>query len=235
MKRRIALFLALLLTFTLTTNVAAQDYFFSLDKEVVNVYWNADGTMSLDYLLTFTNQPGGHAIEYVDMGMPNGNFDIGTVNADVNGNRVSVSESDYEGKGSGFAVVLGSSSIQPGRSGTVRVLVGKISGVLHKDSDDHNYASGVFAPNYFGGQYVTGNTDLTVTFRLPPGVKSEEPRWHSAPPGFPSQPATAFDNDGRVTYTWRNPNASADTEYQFGASFPKSYVPAESIVTVQLP
>jgi hypothetical protein len=38
-----------------------------------------------------------------------------------------------------------------------------------------------------------------------------------------------------VTYTWRNPNADAATQYQFGASFPKSYVPAGSIVTVQLP
>ena len=24
-------------------------YYFSLDKQVVNVYWNSDGTMSLDY------------------------------------------------------------------------------------------------------------------------------------------------------------------------------------------
>jgi hypothetical protein len=114
-------------------------------------------------------------------------------------------------------------------------LVGKVSSVLHKDSDDENYASGVFAPNYFGSQYVTGNTDLTVTFHLPPGVKSDEPRWHSAAAGFPSEPETAVDNKGLITYTWRNPNASADTEYQFGASFPKSYVPADSIVTVQLP
>jgi hypothetical protein len=238
-KRLLTIAFILVLTLSIALSSAspalAQDYFFSLDKETVDVYWNADGTMSLDYLMTFANQPGGHAIEYIDMGMPNRNFDIGTVNADVNGQRVSVSESDYEGKGSGFAVVLGSSSIQPGRSGTVRVLVGKISSVLHKDSDDENYASGVFAPNYFGSQYVTGNTDITVTFHLPPGVKSEEPRWHSAPSGFPSQPATAFDTNGRVTYTWRNPNASADTEYQFGASFPKSYVPADSIVTVQLP
>jgi len=235
MKRRIALLLALLLAFSLPITAFAQDYFFSLDKEVVDVYWNADGTMSLEYLLTFTNQPGGHAIEYVDMGMPNGNFDIGTVNADVNGQRVSVSESDYEGNGSGFAVVLGPNSIQPGRTGTVRVLVGVVSGVIYKDSDDENYASGVFAPNYFGSQYVTGTTDLTVTFHLPPGVKSEEPRWHSAPSGFPSEPETAIDTQGRVTYTWHNPNASADSEYQFGASFPKSYVPADSIVTVQLP
>ena len=41
-----------ILTFSFTTSALAQDYYFSLDKEVVNVYWNADGTMALDYLLT---------------------------------------------------------------------------------------------------------------------------------------------------------------------------------------
>src|SRR3972149_3144827 len=114
MKRRIALFLALLLAFSLTTSVSAQDYYFSLDKEVVNVYWNSDGTMALDYLLAFTNQPGAHAIDFVDMGMPNGSFDMNTVRADLGGANVRVSESDYQGDGSGFAVDLGSSAIQPG-------------------------------------------------------------------------------------------------------------------------
>jgi hypothetical protein len=234
-KRLLMMVVVILFALSITTTAFAQDYYFSLDKEVVNVYWNADGTMALDYVLTFTNQPSGHSIEYVDMGMPNGNFDMSTATADVNGNQVSVSESDYQASGSGFAVVLGSESIPPGGRGTVHVSVGRVSRVLFKDDNDENYASGVFAPVYFGSQYVTGNTDLSVTFHLPPGVKPEEPRWHSAPSGFPSEPQAALDSNGRVTYTWRNPNADASTEYQFGASFPKSYVPAESIVTVQLP
>ena len=62
-------------------------------------------------------------------------------------------------------------TIQPGSSGTVHVLVGRITGVLYTDSQDNTYASGDFAPTYFGSQYVSGNTDLTVTFHLPPGVK----------------------------------------------------------------
>ena len=81
MKKRIAIFLALLLTFTLTTNALAQDYYFSLDREVVDVYWNSDGTMSLDYLLTFTTQPNGHIIDFVDVGMPNSNFDFNSIQA----------------------------------------------------------------------------------------------------------------------------------------------------------
>ena len=63
MKRRLlATTLIIILALSLPVTVFAQDYYFSLDKEVVDVYWNSDGTMSLEYLLTFTTQPGGHAI-----------------------------------------------------------------------------------------------------------------------------------------------------------------------------
>jgi hypothetical protein len=78
---------------------------------------------------------------------------------------------------------------------------------------------------------VVGNTDLSVTFHLPPGVKPEEPRWHNAPGGFLSEPQTGLDSEGRVTYTWSNAAASGSQQYTFGASFPKSYVPASAIVT----
>ena len=231
MKRRLALLFALILAFASTINAAAQSYYFSLDKEVVNVYWNSDGTQALDYQLTFTNGPQAHAIDFVDMGMPNGNFDAKNATADVNGDPVSVSKSDYQGNGTGFAVALGSMAIQPGQSGTVHVVVPRVGQVLYKDDKDANYASGVFVPTYFGSQYVSGNTDLTVTFHLPPGVKTTEPRWHSSPSGFPSEPQAALDAQGRVTYTWNNPSASGSTQYTFGASFPKSYIPAGAIVT----
>ena len=231
MKRRIAILLALLLTFSLTFTVYAQDYYFSLDKEVVDVYWNSDGTMSLDYLLTFTNQPSGHSIEFVDVGMPNGNFDYNSIQASINGNQLSVS-SDFQGEGGdGFAVEMGQYAIPPGQTGTVRVYVGRVSNVLYKDDNDAEYASAAFAPLYFLSSVVTGSTDITVTYHLPPGVQANEPRWHSAPSGFPSEPQTGFDADGRITYTWRNTNASPSTQYFFGASFPKSYVPSDSIVT----
>jgi hypothetical protein len=231
MKRRLLVtILIILIALSITTNALAQDYYFHLDKEVVNAYWNTDGTLSLDYLLAFTNQLSGHSIEYVDMGMPTSNFSMSTAKAEVNGQAVSVSKSDYQGSGSGFAVVLGANAIQPGQSGTVHVYVGRVSDVLYKDDNDSNYVSAVFEPNYFGSQYVTGNTDLTVTFHLPPGLQENDPRWHNAPSGFPSQPQAGFDQNNRVTYTWNNPNANAAHEYQFGASFPKSVVPNAVIV-----
>ncbi|NWG07597.1 MAG: hypothetical protein HXY35_13025 [Chloroflexi bacterium] len=234
-KRLLTIILVLILTFSVTTSVFAQDYYFSLDKEVVNVYWNSDGTQALDYLLTFTNQPSGHAIEFVDVGMPNGNFDFNSIQATINGNPLSIS-SDFQGIGGyGFAVEMGPYAIPPGETGTVHVSVGRVSGVLYKDYEDENYVSAVFAPLYYQSSVVTGSTDITVIYHLPPSVQPEEPRWHSAPSGFPSEPETALDAEGRVTYTWRNPNAAPDVSYKFGASFPKSNVPADSIVTVQLP
>jgi len=221
----------LLLLFLAPASVLAQEYFFSVPQETVNLYWNADGTLSIEYLWVFENQPGAHPIDFVDVGMPNSNFEIIEVTAEVNQQPVPVLLSEYQGSGSGFAIALGEQAIQPGQRGSVHVFVPGIRGVLYPDSQDKQYASAVFVPTWFGSQYVSGNTDLTVTFHLPPGVKPEEPRWHAAPSGFPAEPQTGIDDLGRVTYTWRNPQASAAGQYQFGASFPRSYVPAESIIT----
>jgi len=231
MKRRLlTILLVALFALSMPLSALAQDYYFSLDKMTVDVYWNADGTSSLDYYLTFTNQPGGHPIEFVDVGMPNSNFDFNSIYASSNGRELSLSR-DFQGSGgSGFAVEMGSETIPPGRTGTVRVYVGRVNKVLYNDDEDEKYASAVFAPLYFLSNVITGSTDITVTYHLPPGVQPEEPRWHAAPSGFPSEPTTGFDGDDRIIYTWHNPNANGSQQYKFGASFPKSYVPADSIV-----
>ena len=70
---------------------------------------------------------------------------------------------------------------------------------------------------------------MQVTFHLPPGVQPAEPRWHEAPKGFPTEPQTGIDEQGRITYTWTNANASGSSQYLFGASFPTQYVPAGAI------
>ena len=254
-KRLLAIAFVLLLAVSLVSPALAQgDYYFAVEKEVVHVYWNADGTMSIDYTWVFNNQPGAHVIDFVDVGMPNRYFDTtppaptmaspvggvaepilaGTQDgtyAEVNGQRVSIS-SDYQGLGSyGFSVDLGAYAIQPGQRGTVHVYVGRIENMLYPDDEDEAYASAVFIPTYFGSQYVAGTTDIMVTYHLPPGIGTEEPRWHSAPSGFPSEPQGGIDEYGRITYTWNSPNANMYSQYKFGASFPRTYVPADAIYT----
>ena len=231
LKRFLIPLFVVILAFAVVVNASAQDlpYYFQVNKEVAHVYWNSDGSQSLDYIWTFTNQANSHPIDFVDVGMPNYNFDTGSVTADVDGTPVSISSSDYQGNDSGFAIVMGNKTIPAGGTATVHVYVSKITGVLYPDDNNEAYASATFAPTYFGSQYVTGATDFTMTFHLPPNMNEQEPRWHEAPSGFPSEPQAGYDSNNRVTYTWYSPTANASEHYLFGSSFPRSYVPAESI------
>ncbi len=231
-KRLFSFLLVLILAFGLTPGVAAQNYSFTLEREVVDVFINADGTLSLQYAFTFANAPGASPIDFVDVGLPNGSYDYSTIEADVDGSPVSIS-SDYQGNGShGVAVDLGSRAIQPGQRGTVNVTVGRIERMLFPDDNDENYASMNFSPTWFGSQFVQGNTNIIARIHLPPGVQPEEPRYHLAKGDWPceKEPKAALSAEGRIVYTWQCGQANGHTQYTFGASFPAQYVP-EGVIT----
>jgi hypothetical protein len=229
--RLIASMLLIVMLFLFTSNVAAQSYAFNVSQEVVDAYWNSDGTLDLDYTFTFVNDSGGHVIDFVDVGMPNGNYDLGNVTADAGGDALNVS-SDFQGDGPyGFAVDMGSHAIQPGATGSVHVNVKGISGVLNKDpSQGEAYASADFSPAYWTNAH--GNTEMDVYFHFPAEVTTDQPRWHSTQGGWPCDdlPLTGTDDQNRPAYAWKCATAKASTRYTFGASFPMSIVPANTVV-----
>jgi len=226
-----AILISLLLVYS--APVFGQSYSFTVDQETAEVYWESDGSARILYMLVFTNDASGPPIEFVDIGTPSNNYDLGTMSATINNRPIShIADSEYIS--TGIELGLGTDSIQPGQQGTVVVDLGPISGLLYKDSQEDDYASANFAPNYFGKDLTHGSTDLTVIFHLPPGVQPDEPRWHASPGGWPSEPEAYLDAEGQVVYKWYNPSANAYTEYQFGASFPLEYVPAESIQSTSL-
>lgn len=221
------LFLIFLVLFP--TVVLAQTYSFSLDQEIVNVFWIEDGTLAIDYLFTFSNDSFASPIDYVDVGIPNANYNLQDIKADINGRTLKdIAQSPYVKPGA--AVGLGANAIQPGKTGVVHVNIAKVNRVLRTDSQDKDYASAVFSPTWFGSDYTHGTTDITVIYHFPMGVTPDEPHWHAAPAGWQTQPITGYDDQGRIIYTWRNNNASPSIQYTFGASFPKKYVPASAIV-----
>jgi hypothetical protein len=231
MTKRIIVLVALVLLLAAIPGMAfAQTYLFSLDKEVVNVYWNEDGSLSIDYRMTFTNDPSASPIDYVDIGMPDGSYSLSAMQAEVDGKPIS--DIQYSPYVAGVALGLGSEAILPGQSGEVRFAAGEIFPKIYEDSKDTGYASLKFSPNWFGSEYVQGNTDLTVTLHLPPGIQAEEPRYH-IPENWngAADPITGLDEEGRVVYTWNDPQANGYTQYVFGASIPKTYVPAGRIIT----
>ncbi len=231
-QRFIVWILTFALMFGLNSSVSAQaNYSFQLTKEIVQIYLNKDGSIALDYLFSFENDPDAKPIDFIDLGLPNSDYDFASITADVGGNRVNVT-TDYQGSGTGVAIDLGKNLIR--QSGTVHAGVGRITNMFFVDSDDQNYASSEFSPTYFGSEFVHGNTDLTVVIHLPPGVQSNEPKYHPARDGWPGavEPSTGFDAEGRITYTWNSSGANGSSQYTFGASFPKKYIPESAIVTV---
>jgi hypothetical protein len=222
---RVAIFAVLLALLCVPLRAYAQDWSFALDQEVVDVWINQDGSISLEYWFTFTCNAGAHPIDAVDVGLPNGDYKISGMQGDVDGKPIDRIDSDYQGKGAyGVAVWLGAQTIDPGKTGTVHVFVDRVGSMVYADSKDTGYASTEFSPTWFGSE-AHGTTDLTVRFHLPEGVKPEEPRWHASPSGWPQdQPDTGLDKVGRVLYTWYNPAAAPDRQYTFGASFPRQYV-----------
>ena len=232
MKKKFILSIVLLMLIIILSSsiVFAQTYYFQVLSETVNVYWEEDGTVSLRYEYIFKNDSSASPIDYVDIGFPNANYSLSNVSATIDGNRISeIEKSPYVTYG--VALGLGGNSIPAGQMGTVEMTVTGIRDVLYEDNHDSDYASAVFAPNYFGDEYVYGTTDITVYYHFPPGLNSEEPRYHASPSDFNEPPEAMFDSDGRIVYTWRNKNGSASSYYLFGSSFPKNYVPSGTIAT----
>lgn len=230
--RILILWLAIALLLLSPGEALAQNYLFSLDQLTIHVYWQEDGSASLAYEFIFTDNPSASPIDYVDVGLPNNNFDVSTIEADVDGQPISdISRGGYQGSGTGVALGLGANAIRPGRTGRVHMYVGRIENVVYKDSEDANYVSAVFGTPWFGSEFLTGSTDMMVIFHLPPGIQPEEPRWHAAPDGWPAEPQTGLDEEGRVMYTWANPDARGYIQYEFGASFPSKYIPATAVTS----
>ena len=225
-QRLLAPLLILLLMLALPASVSAQTYFFSVPQEVVHVYLQNDGTLTLDYTITFQNAPKVDPIDAVDIGLPTDSYWQTTVTAEIDGQPIPesyIEPSPYVTYG--LAVNLGEYAIPPGQSGTLHVRIENVTADYYPDTTDPNDASFQFSPSWFGAEFVKGRTDLSVSFHLPPGVGPNEARWHNLNTSdFPSEPETALDEEKRVTYTWHSPSASAAQQYIFGMSLPRQYV-----------
>jgi hypothetical protein len=233
--RWFSLLLTILLLSINITPVLAQDYLFQVPAATVDITINPDGTATLDYVYQFKNAPGAHAIDYVDLGLPNSNYSLSNVTANVNGTHITdIQDSPYVTPG--IALGLGSNSIPAGGSGTVTIHISNVEKMLFVGSakETEAYASFNFQPNSFDPKYVSGATALTVSLHLPPGLKTTEPRYlpPSNWPGSPD-PVSTTDSEGRVVYQWSATNASSGSSYKFGAFFPARLVPASAISIAQ--
>ena len=135
------IFVFLFLSLT-ASPVLAQDYAFQVPTATVDLFINADGTASIEYVYQFQNSSGGHIIDYVDLGMPNSNYNLSNVSANVNGIPINDFE-DSEYVKPGIAVGLGFNSIPSGKSGKVTIRIDGVRKMLFTASSQESepYAS----------------------------------------------------------------------------------------------
>lgn len=233
----ILLWLVYLLGFQ-TPIAAGQSYAFEVPRQEVDLYVNPDGTITLYYEIEFRNQPGASPIDIVDIGLPNENYHLSNIKAEIDGFPLTdIEPSPYVQPG--IAITLGSRAISPGATGTLKVTIANIEGAIGKSTLELSepYASIVFSPSWFDKAFVRGKTDYSITIILPPGLTTEEPRYHKPSSNWPgsNEPYTNLDAQGQVYYTWRSTEANAYTQYIFGASFPARLVPAAAIIATEVP
>ncbi len=209
---------AVLATLTLGAPVWSQDYLFSVPEMLLDVTVNPDSSIGMEYTIQFTCSPAGHAIEYVDVGLPDRDYDIGNMSAWV----IAADGQRYECSGIGKSpevsigveVPMGAGTIQPGRSGTFHFTC-TMPDRVYQDTTNKDLASLRITPTWFGSQYVEGTTELGIAIYLPKDIKPEEVLHQG----------TAFTgkatSDTHTIVTWLMPGVTIDQEHMVGVSFPK--------------
>ena len=234
-KRFVAVLTSLAILLSFASPALAQDYFFEVPEQEIDVYLEADGSITIEYYYLFQNGSGAHIIDFVDIGMPgNSQYSLSDITATVDNQPISdIQESPYV---DGVALGLGGNAIPAGASGIVYMRAENVRNQFYFASTDteDDYASMRFQPNYFESDFVGGNSAMTVNIHLPPGVTEDEPRWFT-PTRWPGDetPAAGFDDQGRIIYQWSDNSASASDRYEFGVAFPANYIPTDTINTEQ--
>jgi hypothetical protein len=222
MKHAIAIAIAAILL--PSAMAAGQDYKFEVNRNVSWLKVDSAGQADLFYELTFTCATGAHDIDIVDIGMPNGSYELGTSRARVGGTELSDFRVSEYVKPYGVEVHLDDRTIRPGDSATLFFSI-HLGRVLNQDTKDEAYASFEFSPTWYGSKYTTGSTYLECNFVFPPGTAQDEPRYHEK-----QFTESWYDSSSRApVYRWAMNSADPSEQYTFGASFPSRHVAAAAI------
>lgn len=189
------------------------NYKFKVEKNISHVYINDDGSIDIEYHITFENL--GDPIDVVDIGLPHDGYRLDTARADVNSFPLNdIDHSSYIAVG--VEVQLGEHAIPRSHSGTLNFRINNPK-MVFPDTEDSKYASMQFSPTWFYPPFVAGTTRVEVHVHFPAGVSGNETKYHAVPPTFDT-----YAGD-RLIFTWVK-EAARQEKMMVGVSFPKKYV-----------
>ncbi len=211
MTRRIAL--AVVTAAVLCSPALAQEYSFSVPEMELHVTVNPDASVKMEYRIEFDCNQGAHAIDIVDVGLPHANYDISNMSAALDGKPLETSISPSEYVTPGVEVPL-FPPIEGGHSGVFEFQC-TMPDLVWQDTTRADYASLRITPTWFGSQYVTGETDLSIAIYLPDDLQLDEILYHKKE--FTIKAPMA----GKKMVAWLFEDTRADHEHMVGVSFPK--------------
>jgi hypothetical protein len=192
----------------------AQEYRFAVPKVQVELTIRPDASVLIHYRFDFVNQPGAHAIDVVDVGMPTKDYEIQS--AAIDGQPLSSwKPSTYIEIGP--EVHLDPRAIPPGGSGVFECTA-LMKDFVFEDRTNKERASLRFTPTWFGSKCVVGQTQLLLIVKFPKGVHPDDVVWHKGGPEFFRK--GVLDPEGVAFVSW-----TADYSFtgprMFGCSFPR--------------
>jgi hypothetical protein len=207
----IAIFIILLSSYA-RVSLQAQDYHFSVPRLEMDVEIQKDGSAILKYDLDFENARNAHAIDIVDVGMPNDKYYTGNMSAALDGEPSrDIRDSEYVKPG--VEVHLPGRGIPMGGSGNF-TFEAQVSDLVFQDTTRNDYASFQITPTWFDNKFVENTTQQIIRVYLPDGVNSDEVLYQDVP--FTKKEVI----DGRVVVTWETYRRLVGS-FRVGISFPK--------------
>ena len=207
------LILTLTLLGLLAADAQAQSYWFGVPEVEMVVRIRPDASAQIEYAFRFANEPGAHAIDIVDVGMPTDDYDLNTMTAWANGDLgPTIQHSTYVTPG--VEIHLGRHTIHAGNEGEVKLRFTHPD-LVFNDTTDSDLASFQITPTWFGSQYVTGTTDLKLLIFLPEGVAPDDVL-HQGQREFANKAIT--DEGTAVLFRWER--TTFTHAHTVGISFP---------------
>jgi len=189
------------------------NYKFRVEKNISHVRINSDGSIDIEYQITFENL--GDPIDVVDIGLPHDGYRLDTASADVNSFPLSdIRASSYIAVG--VEVHLGEHAIPRGQTGTLNFRINNPK-MVFPDTEDAAYASMQFSPTWFYPPFVVGTTRVEVHVHFPVGVSGTETKYHVVAPTYDTHLGD------KLVFTWVK-EAARQEKMMVGVSFPSKYV-----------
>ena len=196
------------------TVLPSTTYSFTVEHEIATCDIQKDGSAIITYNILFRNYA---TIDYVDIGMPNKYYDLGSASAIMYAD--GTGPITISGISKSTAIQCGYQIPIPGMYQHASILqiftTCKVSRMVYSDTENNSYASVEFYPTYWGS-FCQGLDSLQTTIIFPASVTDpNSTKWHH------EQPSWMRFEDGRIKFTW---NSSGNYEHKYGVSFPKSAV-----------